>query len=599
MARVVSTERVLRDFAKVVENESEKDPRVIARELELELRAADNDQNVAVLQRVMAWVEEATAKAQSPLGRLRCAITRKLPNVLRLHKELALPSDRELIDLAHHFYPPRGQLKVEVFDFGDNRAEHSKISLAEVRKLWTEKPDWVIVRWIHAPLGIGLLHSTVEDLFRHAGPSGAEFSNAGSPDWPYVECEILNFRSCANFQNSRDVCLLLRNLESLNTKLDATAVDDIKDDELIKDIEWRSDHLAAPTGYWDLVSADMAWQFSEGLGAGLSGPHAGLKPIGRQVDQQILSQHPFYRRSQVVRSSFRCFHRSDGYLLSLSPPIGVNYLDKNFSRYIQEPVDSLFDNCNASALANVFSTWAEDGTKFWGRKTVEWFLIYLITEVCATPHSIRSGHSAPDIGIAYHSIVQDLKRKRNDKWKQHDAAGLVKDYTTCIDEISVIVEVFQRNMAMLQGLKEDICQFEREEIEDTNCGFEDSKQRVNWSIRVLGNQLTRLETMLSDMRKEMDALFQLRSIQQGELAISTDSTSKAVLVFTGVTIIFLPLSFFTSYFGMNLRGIQNTSKTESYFWAVCGSIAFTIVVATIIYAFRHTIWKRRVENDEV
>ena len=149
-------------------------------------------------------------------------------------------------------------------------------------------------------------------MFRHAGPSGSEFSNAGSPDWPYVQCEILNFRSCANFQNSRDVCLLLRNLESLNTKLDATAVDDIKDDELIKDIEWRSDHLAAPTGYWDLASADMAWQLSEGLGAGLSGPHAGLKPIGRQVDQQILSQHPFYRQSQVVRSSFRCFHRSDG-----------------------------------------------------------------------------------------------------------------------------------------------------------------------------------------------------------------------------------------------------------------------------------------------
>ena len=96
--------------------------------------------------------------------------------------------------------------------------------------------------------------------------------------------------------------------------------------------------------------------------------------------------------------------------MSLSPPIGVNYLDKNFSRYIQEPVDSLFDNCNASALANVFSTWAEGGTKFWGRKTVEWFLIYLITEVCVTPHSIRSGHSAPDIEIAYHSIVQDLVR---------------------------------------------------------------------------------------------------------------------------------------------------------------------------------------------
>ena len=142
--RVVSTERVLRDFAKVVENESEKDPRVIARESELESRAASNDQNVAVLQRVMAWVEETTAKAHaSPFTRLRCAI-RKLPNVLQLHKEPTLPSDRELIDLAQHFYPPRGQLKVEVFDFGDDRAEHSQISLAEVRKRTTSSKPAII-----------------------------------------------------------------------------------------------------------------------------------------------------------------------------------------------------------------------------------------------------------------------------------------------------------------------------------------------------------------------------------------------------------------------------------------------------------------------
>ena len=84
-------------------------------------------------------------------------------------------------------------------------------------------------------------------------------------------------------------------------------------------------------------------------------------------------------------------------------------------------------------------------------------------------------------------------------------------------------------------------------------------------------------------------LFQLRSIQQGELAISTDSTGKAVLVFTGVTIIFLPLSFFTSYFGMQLKGVVGTDKTEGYFWEVCGTVGFAIVVATTIYAFRHTV----------
>lgn len=40
-------------------------------------------------------------------------------------------------------------------------------------------------------------------------------------------------------------------------------------------------------------------------------------------------------------------------------------------------------------------------------------------------------------------------------------------------------------------------------------------------------------------------LFQLRTIEQNELAIIADSNNKAILVFTVVTIIFLPLSFFT------------------------------------------------------
>jgi Mg2+ and Co2+ transporter CorA len=76
-------------------------------------------------------------------------------------------------------------------------------------------------------------------------------------------------------------------------------------------------------------------------------------------------------------------------------------------------------------------------------------------------------------------------------------------------------------------------------------------------------------------------------------------------VFTGVTIIFLPLSFFTSYFGMNLKGIASTSKTEGYFWEVCGSVGFAIVVLTCLYAFRQAIgealWtkRRRVEKEKV
>ena len=60
-------------------------------------------------------------------------------------------------------------------------------------------------------------------------------------------------------------------------------------------------------------------------------------------------------------------------------------------------------------------------------------------------------------------------------------------------------------------------------------------------------------------------------------------------MFTIVTVIFLPLSFFTSYYGMNLTGIVNTTRTETYFWKVCGSLAFIIVLFTALGAFRHRL----------
>ena len=96
-----------------------------------------------------------------------------------------------------------------------------------------------------------------------------------------------------------------------------------------------------------------------------------------------------------------------------------------------------------------------------------------------------------------------------------------------------------------------------------------------------------IERLLIDAKGSMNALFQLRSIEQNELAIVSDSQNKAIMVFTGVTIIFLPLSFFTSYYGMNLTGIVGTTRGEGYFWKVCGTVALLIVLFVVLGAYRH------------
>lgn len=144
---------------------------------------------------------------------------------------------------------------------------------------------------------------------------------------------------------------------------------------------------------------------------------------------------------------------------------------------------------------------------------------------------------------------------------------------------------------LFQALLTDVKKFESDDLRDNktpdNPAGETCVERLNFAINMVKTQNENVEKILIDAKSSMNALFQLRSIEQNELAIVSDSQNKAIMVFTGVTIIFLPLSFFTSYYGMNLTGIVNTNHTEGYFWKVCGSVALLIVLFVVLSAYRH------------
>ena len=79
-----------------------------------------------------------------------------------------LPDPEELTALARHYYPPRSELKCHICDFGEGRAEHKVIDLGQIEEHMVQKPDWVDVRWIHAPLGLGLMVRSTSNHFSDA-----------------------------------------------------------------------------------------------------------------------------------------------------------------------------------------------------------------------------------------------------------------------------------------------------------------------------------------------------------------------------------------------------------------------------------------------
>lgn len=83
-----------------------------------------------------------------------------------------------------------------------------------------------------------------------------------------------------------------------------------------------------------------------------------------------------------------------------------------------------------------------------------------------------------------------------------------------------------------------------------------------------------------------NVLTQLQTVQLVDIKV--EDQGKAVMVFTIVTVIFLPLSFVSSYFGMNTAG-----RGQWTFWAVGLSVTFSTVVVALLVAFRGQRWKRR------
>lgn len=162
-----------------------------------------------------------------------------------------------------------------------------------------------------------------------------------------------------------------------------------------------------------------------------------------------------------------------------------------------------------------------------------------------------------------------------------------------MDELTTIRVILQSKVNLFQALLTDMKKFEAEDLKlcrkPDNPDGETASDRINFALNNVKSQHEFMEKILIDAKSSMNALFQLRSIEQNELAIISDSQNKAIMVFTGVTIIFLPLSFFTSYYGMNLTGIVGTTLTESYFWKVCGSVAFLIVLLVVVGAYRHRL----------
>ena len=70
------------------------------------------------------------------------------------------------------------------------------------------------------------------------------------------------------------------------------------------------------------------------------------------------------------------------------------------------------------------------------------------------------------------------------------------------------------------------------------------------------------------------------------LEITEEDHGKAIMVFTTVTVIFLPLSFVTSYLGMNTNDIRNMNNRQSLFWVIALPLTLTTMAVCLYISYK-------------
>jgi hypothetical protein len=79
--------------------------------------------------------------------------------------------------------------------------------------------------------------------------------------------------------------------------------------------------------------------------------------------------------------------------------------------------------------------------------------------------------------------------------------------------------------------------------------------------------------------------------------INEEDHGKEILIFTVVTIIFLPLSFVTSYLGMNTSDIRDMESTQSLFWTIAIPLTAVVMGTIFIVAYNGDKLRKRISDS--
>lgn len=157
------------------------------------------------------------------------------------------------------------------------------------------------------------------------------------------------------------------------------------------------------------------------------------------------------------------------------------------------------------------------------------------------------------------------------------------------EELDIINDVLRQQIAVLTPFRESLDPetFKTPSI-PRRMKFQYESKSIEKILKAIGESIIDCTEL-----RERASRLAIQNVQLVETQL--EDNGKAIIVFTVVTIFFLPPTFVTGFFGMHLGGINPSTSKVDHFWIIALPLTFGVVFSCLFAAFSGSIkrWIQR------
>jgi Mg2+ and Co2+ transporter CorA len=192
-------------------------------------------------------------------------------------------------------------------------------------------------------------------------------------------------------------------------------------------------------------------------------------------------------------------------------------------------------------------------------------------------NSVQSiGHWQGDVGTVYSNYLKQIRFELTENPFDRRYQQKLRYF---IQETSAVLTVLNDQQTVFDGLKQSIEQLN--ETAKSSGPLATDTDRQELVLNRCAMHIASDIDLLQALQREAN---ELGEWQSEEMEFKKDRQESAIMVFTIVTIIFLPLSFVASIFGMNTRDIRNMSQKQWAYWAAAVPLTVVVIVGSLWWA---------------